>query len=146
MERTLIIFKPEAVERKVCWKLLKRWEQKGYTIIATELKIGKRKDFENHYIEHKDKTFYNNLINRMIRGPSMFLVIEGQDVISWSRKIVGNTDPHMADVGTIRGDYGITKEYNLVHAYDSISNSYLEINIWFPNSNFLDISPAKRLI
>ena len=146
MERTLIIFKPEAVQRKICYKLLKRWEQKGFNILTAVLRKGTKKELEQHYIEHKDKTFYNSLISRMTREPSFILVIEGYDVINWSRKIIGDTNPEIANVGTIRGDYGITKDYNLVHASDSLGSAYREINIWFPNITFTEISTAKRLV
>jgi len=132
-ERTLIIFKPDAVERKICWKLLKRWEQKNYKIIAASLRTGTREEFSEHYIEHKDRDFYDNLVEHMIRGPSFILVIEGPNVISWSRKLIGSTNPDDANIGTIRGDYGTNKQNNLVHASDSLDSAIHEIGVWFPS-------------
>jgi nucleoside-diphosphate kinase len=131
-EQTLIIFKPEAVERKICWKLLKRWEEKGYSIVAATFKIGSKKEYREHYSEHKNKNFYVELVKRMTRGPSFILVLEGPNIIAWSRKMIGTTNPQTADIGTIRGDYGISIQKNIVHASDSKENASREIRVWFP--------------
>ena len=132
-ERTLIIFKPEAVERKICWKLLKRWEEKGYNIVAATIKVGTKKEYEDHYAEHRGKKFYIDLVKRMTRDRSFILVIEGPNVIAWSRKLIGTTDPRTADIGTIRGDYGLDVQSNMVHASDSNDSAKKEIENWFSN-------------
>ena len=131
MEKTLIIFKPDALKRKICWKLLRRWEEKGFSIVAARVSVGHENDFKQHYAEHKDKDFFTDLVEWMRSGPCMFLVIEGNNIINWSRQQIGATDPSSANPGTIRADYAESKRHNLVHASDSKESAHREINIWF---------------
>lgn len=133
MERTLIIFKSDAVRRLLCGTLLKKWERKGYQIVACKFEQGSKQMFEEHYAEHRSKAFFNDLTTRMTIGPCMFLVMAGPDVVAWSRKLIGATDPANASIGTIRGDYGLSRNENLVHASDSVDSANREISLWFGN-------------
>lgn len=133
MERTLIILKVDAVRRFLCGKLISRWENKGYQIVACKLEQGSKQMFEEHYAEHNGKAFFNDLTTRMTVGPCMFLVMAGPDVVAWSRKLIGATDPANASIGTIRGDYGMGVNQNVVHASDSVDSANREISLWFGN-------------
>lgn len=132
MERTLVLIKPDAMERKLMGEIISIYEKKGFHISALKIVKPTKKMAEEHYAEHKGKPFYENLVNFITKGEVCAMVIEGENVIEAVRKINGATDPLNAEPGTIRGRYALSKSENAVHASDSIVSAEREIKIWFP--------------
>ena len=133
-DRTLVLLKPDAVERKLIGAITSRFEQKNLTIIAMELRQLDAEILARHYEEHQGKGFYGELVEFMSRGPVVAMVIEGpEDTWEVVRTLVGATNPRKADAGTIRGDLGILFTENLVHGSDSFDSATREIGIFFPN-------------
>ncbi len=133
-DRTLVLLKPDAVERKLIGAITSRFEQKNLTIIAMELRQLDADILARHYEEHQGKGFYGELVEFMSRGPVVAMVIEGpEDTWEVVRTLVGATNPRKADAGTIRGDLGILFTENLVHGSDSFDSGTREIGIFFPN-------------
>lgn len=132
MERTLVIIKPDGVKRGLIGQVITRYEQKGFRIIAGKLMRADRETVEQHYIEHKGKPFYEDLINYFLEGVIFVMVVEGRNAINLVRRIHGNKDPEEALPGTIRGDYSNSTTRNIVHASDCPDSVEREISIWFP--------------
>jgi nucleoside-diphosphate kinase len=133
-DRTLVLLKPDAVERKLVGEIVGRFEAKNLTIAAMELRQLDGETLARHYEEHQGKGFYNDLVEFMSRGPVVAMVIEGpEDTWEVVRTLVGATNPRKADPGTIRGDLGILFTENLVHGSDSLESATREIGIFFPN-------------
>jgi nucleoside-diphosphate kinase len=132
MERTLVLIKPDAVERRLIGQIIAIYESKGLEIAALKMLTPSREITENHYIEHKDKPFFGELVEFLTRGKLCALIIEGNNAIKTVRKINGATDPAEAETGTIRGRFALIKSENLVHASDSAESAAREIKIWFP--------------
>ena len=135
-ERTLILVKPDGVQRGLSGEILRRIEAKGYMLAAVELRQATPELLEQHYAEHVGKPFYEPLVEFMLSGPTLAVVAEGDRVIEGFRSLAGATDPTAAAPGTIRGDLGRqwpTKVLqNLVHGSDSEESAAREIAIWFP--------------
>lgn len=132
--RTLVLLKPDAVERKLVGEIIARFERKGLTIAAMKLRHLDATILAQHYEEHKDKGFYNDLISFMSRGPAVALVVQGPEN-TWEivRAMMGATNPRDASPGTIRGDLGTIFTENLIHGSDSAASADREIGIFFPN-------------
>ncbi|TWT44266.1 Nucleoside diphosphate kinase [Phycisphaerae bacterium RAS1] len=131
MERTLIIIKPDAMHRMLVGRLLTRFEEKGLRFAAMKLQQSPRAQVEKHYAVHKERPFYAALVDFMTSAPVIVAVLEGPGAIGVVRNILGATDGKQAAPGTIRGDYGIDKQYNLVHASDSPETARFEIELFF---------------
>jgi len=131
-EKTLILIKPDGVERKLVGKIITFYEEKDLVISSLKMIKANANIVEQHYIEHKDKPFFNDLINYLTEDNIVAMVIEGQNAINLVRKINGATDPLEADMGSIRGSFGNQKQRNLVHASDSNNSAEREIKLWFP--------------
>lgn len=132
--RTLVLLKPDAVERQLLGSIVSRFETKGLKIVAMELRTLDAAILERHYEEHKGKGFYAELVSFMSRGPVVALVIEGpEDTWEILRNMMGATNPRNAAPGTIRGDYGTLFTENLIHGSDSAASAAFEIGIFFPN-------------
>ena len=133
-DRTLVLLKPDAVERGLVGAILSRFENKGLRIAAMELRTLDAAILARHYEEHVGKGFYGELVEFMSRGPVVAMVIEGpEDTWEVVRTLVGATNPRKAAPGTIRGDLGILFTENLVHGSDSLESAQREIGIFFPN-------------
>ena len=133
-DRTLVLLKPDAVERKLVGAILARFEAKNLDIVALERRTADAGTLAEHYAEHVDKPFYGELVEFMSRGPLVALVIEGpSDTWEVVRTMMGATNPAKAAPGTIRGDFGILFTENLVHGSDSADSAAREIAIWFPD-------------
>ena len=132
MEKTLVLIKPDAVERKLIGEILRIYENKGLNIIALKLISPSIKIAEEHYSEHRDKPFFSELIKFITRNQVCAMVIEGRNAIETVRKINGSTDPLQAEAGSVRGQFAVSKSENSVHSSDSIESAEREINIWFP--------------
>ena len=132
--RTLVLLKPDAVERQLVGSIVSRFETKGLKIVAMELRTLDSAILERHYEEHKGKGFYAELVSFMSRGPVVALVVEGpEDTWEILRNMMGATNPRNAAPGTIRGDYGTLFTENLIHGSDSAASAAREIGIFFPN-------------
>ncbi len=133
MDRTLVICKPDAVERGLVGEIIGRLESKGLTIAAAELRSLDADTLSRHYEEHIGKGFYDDLVAFMSRSPAMVLVVEGaEDTFAVVRTLMGTTNPREAAPGTIRGDFGLIMTENLVHGSDSVESAEREIGIFFP--------------
>jgi nucleoside-diphosphate kinase len=133
-ERTLVLVKPDGVERKLVGEVLARIERKGLDIVALELRNVEREIAEQHYAEHDGKPFFGDLLEFITSGPVVAAVVEGPRAIAAFRQLAGGTDPvAKATPGTIRGDFGLETQYNLVHGSDSPESAEREIKLWFPN-------------
>jgi nucleoside-diphosphate kinase len=134
MDRTLVICKPDAVERGLAGEIISRLERKGLTLVAAELRTIDADTAARHYAEHEGKGFYGDLISFIGRSPAMVLVVEGpEDTWRVVRQMMGATNPLDAAPGTIRGDLGILFTENLIHGSDSLESAGREIGIFFPN-------------
>ncbi len=133
-DRTLVLLKPDAVERGLVGQIVQRFELKGLTIVAMDLRTLDADTLARHYEEHVGKGFYDDLVAFMSRGPVVAMVLEGpEDTWEVVRTLVGATNPRKADPGTIRGDLGILFTENLVHASDSLASAARETSIFFPD-------------
>ena len=133
MDRTLVICKPDAVERGLVGEIVGRFERKGLQVVAAELRLLDDETLERHYEEHVGKGFYEDLVSFMSRSPAMVMVIEGpEETFAVVRSMMGTTNPREAAPGTIRGDLGTLFTENLVHGSDSQSSANREIGIFFP--------------
>jgi len=133
-DRTLVLLKPDAVERGLVGTILSRFESKNLKLVALDLRTLDAATLARHYEEHVGKGFYNDLVEFMSRGPVVALVVEGPEN-TWEvvRTVMGATNPRTAAPGTIRGDPGILFTENLVHGSDSLASAEREIGIFFPN-------------
>ena len=131
MERTLIIFKPDAVHRQLVGRILTRFEDKGLRIAALKLQHSPRAQVEQHYEVHRRRPFYGSLVEFMTSGPVIVAVLEGPNAISVVRNLLGATNGQQAAAGTIRGDFGLDQQYNLVHASDGPETAQKEIELFF---------------
>ncbi|MGH9017483.1 MAG: nucleoside-diphosphate kinase [Acidimicrobiales bacterium] len=134
MDRTLVICKPDAVERGLAGEIIVRLERKGLRLVAASLRTIDAVTAGRHYEEHDGKPFYGELVTFITRSPSMVLVVEGPDD-TWRivRTMMGPTDPAQAPPGTIRGDLGTVLSENLIHGSDSAASAEREIAIFFPD-------------
>ncbi len=131
MERTLILLKPDAVQRRLCGELIARFERKGLRLAALKLVQASKGLAEKHYEVHKERPFYGSLISFLTSGPTVALVLEGREAVAIARNLIGATDGLKATPGTIRGDFAISVQNNLVHGSDSAENAAKEIALWF---------------
>ena len=142
MEKTLIILKPDTVQRGLIGKIISRLEDKGLTIQAMKLMHISRELAERHYAPHKDKPFYPGLIEYITVGPVVVMALAGQRAIDIARKMMGATFGFDAKPGTIRGDFGASKTYNLIHGSDSPETAEHELALYFTPAELLDYEPA----
>lgn len=131
MERTLIIFKPDCVHRNLVGRILTRFEEKGLRIAGMRLQKSPRGQVEQHYAVHKERPFYSSLVEFMTAGPVIIAVLEGPEAITVVRRMLGATNGRQAEAGTIRGDFGLDQQYNLVHASDGPDTAAQEIRLFF---------------
>jgi nucleoside-diphosphate kinase len=131
MQRTLILLKPDCVQRRLAGNLIQRFEQKGLRLVGLKFVQASRDLAEKHYAVHKGKPFYESLLSFLISGPTVAIVWEGREAVAVARAMIGATDGAKSPPGTIRGDYGISVQNNLVHGSDSPENAALEIALWF---------------
>jgi nucleoside-diphosphate kinase len=133
VNRTLVIAKPDAVERGLAGEVLARLERKGLRLVAAELRCLDRQTAARHYAEHEGKGFYEDLVTFITRSPSLVMVVEGpEDTWQVVRNLMGATNPAAAAPGTIRGDLAVETSENLVHGSDSAESAAREIELFFP--------------
>lgn len=142
MEQTLIILKPDAIQRRLIGRILQRFEDKGLSLAAMKLMQISRDLAERHYAPHKGKPFYPGLIDYITSGPVVVMVLAGNRAIDIARTLMGKTFGYEAAPGTIRGDFGASRSFNLVHGSDSPDSAATEIALYFNKSELLHYSPA----
>ena len=135
VERTLSIIKPDAVAKNVVGQIYSRFEGNGLTIIAARMVYLSRKDAEGFYAVHRQRAFFNDLVNFMISGPVMVQVLEGERAIQRNRDLMGATDPKKAATGSIRADFADSIDANAVHGSDAPETAAAEIAYFFPTLN-----------
>lgn len=137
MQRTLVIVKPDGVERGLIGEVIRRVEAKGYRIVALDMRVPTPELLAEHYAEHVRKPFFEPLVTFMSSGPVIALVVEGHRVVEGFRALAGATEPTAAAPGTIRGDlgrdWGRPVVQNIVHGSDSVESADREIKLWFPD-------------
>src|SRR5437773_905228 len=138
MERTLILLKPDCVQRRLVGTILTRFEQKGLRLAAMKLLQPQRGLAEKHYEVHKERSFYPSLLSFLTSGPTLALVLEGREAVAVARTLIGATDGVKAAPGTIRGDYALSVQNNLIHGSDSVENARAEIALWFRPEELVD--------
>ena len=131
VERTLILIKPDAVQRRIAGEILSRIEARGFTVRAGKLLTVGRELAERHYAEHAEKPFFGELVAFITSAPTWALVVEGDGAIATMRKTIGATNPADAEPGSIRGDLAMSMPDNLVHGSDSPESAEREIALWF---------------
>src|SRR5476651_1423822 len=144
MERTLIILKPDAVQRGLIGEIVTRFEKKGLQVVGAKFTQIPRQLAETHYEAHKGKPFYAGLVGFMTSSPVVILALQGKDAIAISRKLMGATFGSKAEPGTIRGDFGVSNSFNLVHGSDSPENAQRELGLFFKPEELQDWTPTIR--
>jgi len=131
MEKSLVLIKPDAMQRKLAGTIIARLEKQGLRLVAAKMLHMDKALAQHHYAVHVDKPFFNNLVNYITSAPIIALAFEGERAIEVIRKIMGATDPAKAEAGTIRGDFGIDIERNTVHSSDAVETAEEEIKLFF---------------
>src|SRR5262245_4294379 len=144
MERTLIILKPDAVQRGFCGQILSRFENKGLQIAGMKFMKIPTTLAETHYEPHKGKPFYPGLVKFMTSSPVVVIALAGKDAINISRKMMGKTFGSQAEPGTIRGDFGVSNSFNLIHGSDSPESAARELKLFFKPEELIDWTPAAQ--
>ena len=138
MERTLVLVKPDGVQRGLIGEILGRLERKGLKVVGLRFLSVPREMAEQHYAVHAGKHFYAGLVEFITSGPVAAVAVEGPDAVAVVRKLVGATMPNQAEPGTIRGDLGISGLRNLIHASDAVETANAELDLWFGADALLD--------
>ncbi len=133
-ERTFVAIKPDGVQRGLIGEIVTRFERKGFKLVALKQLIPSKELAENHYGVHKERPFFNGLVQFITSGPVVAMVWEGEGVIASARKLIGGTKPLEAEPGTIRGDLAINIGRNVIHGSDSSETATFEIDLWFSSS------------
>jgi nucleoside-diphosphate kinase len=132
-EQTLVLIKPDGVQRGVVGEIITRIERKGLTLVALELKHVDEALARAHYAEHSERPFFGELVEFITSGPVVAAILQGPRAVAAFRQLAGGTDPvEKATPGTIRGDFGLETQFNLVHGSDSPESAAREIGLWFP--------------
>jgi len=131
MERSLVLIKPDAMKRRLAGTIISRLEKIGVKLVAMKMLHIDKELAQRHYAVHKDKPFFNDLVNYITSSPIVATVFEGENAIEVIRKTMGATDPAKAEAGTIRADFGLDIEHNCVHGSDSPETAATEIKLFF---------------
>lgn len=137
MEKSLVLIKPDAVQRGLAGEIISRLEKKGLSIVAMKMLHMDRASAQRHYAVHTGKAFFDDLVDFITSGPVIAIVFQGRNAVEVIRQVMGGTDPAKASSGTIRGDLGIDIGHNLVHGSDSLDNASGEIDLFFSAEEIL---------
>lgn len=144
LERTLVLLKPDCIQRFLAGEVVGRFEKKGLKIVGLKMRQFERTLLEKHYEAHKERPFYPSLVKFMSSGPAVAIALEGKDAIDVVRKLMGKTNARQAEPGTIRGDLGMSFSTNLVHGSDSPEAAKKELALFFPDKGELvDWTPSN---
>ena len=144
-EKTFIAIKPDGVQRGFISEIIGRFERKGFKLVALKQLIPSKELAQKHYGVHKERPFFNDLVDFISSGPVIAMVWEGEGVISNARKMIGATKPLEAEPGTIRGDLAINIGRNIIHGSDGPDTASFEINLWFNNEEICDWNPSDSI-
>ncbi|WP_267384885.1 nucleoside-diphosphate kinase [Cyanobacterium sp. uoEpiScrs1] len=142
MEQTFIMVKPDGVQRGLIGEVINRFEAKGFVLVGLKLIQVSKELAEAHYDVHKERPFFGSLVEFICSSPVIAMVWQGKGVVASARLIIGATDPLTATPGTIRGDYGMSIERNLIHGSDAIETAQKEISLWFNNKELSSWEPT----
>jgi len=137
LERTLVLLKPDSLQRGIAGAIISRFEQKGLKLVGLRLARFTDKLLRQHYSVHKDKPFFEGLVRFMGSGPAIAIALEGKNAIAVTRTLMGKTNSAEAQPGTIRGDYGMSFSYNLIHGSDGPESAAKELALFFPDKEDL---------
>ena len=140
MQQTLILLKPDCIQRRLIGEITGRFEQKGLRLAGLKMVQASRQLAEQHYAVHKGKPFYNSLLDFLTAGPTVAMVWEGREAVTVARTLMGVTDGTKAPPATIRGDFALSVQNNLVHGSDSPQNAAAEIALWFKPEELVNYS------
>tara|TARA_Y100000589_G_scaffold86591_1_gene80563 strand:+ start:979 stop:1434 length:456 start_codon:yes stop_codon:yes gene_type:complete len=143
-ERTFIAIKPDGVQRGLISEIIGKFEKKGFKIVGLKQLIPSKELAQKHYGVHKDRPFFNDLVNFISSGPVIAMVWEGSGVILNARKLIGATNPLDSEPGTIRGDFAINIGRNIIHGSDSKDTADFEINLWFNENELNEWDPSDN--
>jgi len=142
MQTTLIIFKPDAVQRGLCGEILSRFERKGLQVVGCKMMQISQDLASTHYQDHKGKPFYDGLVRFMTGSPVIVLALRGVNAIEITRSMMGATFGSRASAGTIRGDFGVSNSFNLIHGSDSPESAQRELGLFFNDGELLEYDRA----
>lgn len=147
MEKTFVMIKPDGVQRNLVGDIIARFEKKGLKILAIKILFVNPETAAAHYAEHQGRAFYDDLVDFITSSPVVAMVLQGKNVVAQVRKMVGKTNPQEAEIGTIRGDFGLETGRNVIHASDSGESAEREIELYFEAAEILDYikDDQKRL-
>merc|ERR1712235_141165 len=137
-ERTFIMIKPDGVARNLTAKIIERFEQRGYKLVAMKFMMAGSDLLSQHYSDLKEKPFFPSLVKHIGSGPVVPMVWEGKDVVRQGRVLLGETDPLKSKPGSIRGDFSIDMGRNIVHGSDSVDSANKEIDLWFKKEELVE--------
>lgn len=137
IERTFVMVKPDGVGRRLIGECIRRFERRGLKLIGLKIQILSQEKAEHHYAEHREKPFFTPLVEFITSGPTVQMVWEGKDAVAQVRKMNGATNCLQAEVGTIRGDFGLSLQRNIIHASDSLETAQREIALYFEEKELL---------
>ncbi len=137
MQKTLVIIKPDAVQRRLIGKIINRFEEKGLEIIGLKTTVISEELAQEHYSVHAGRDYYDKLVKFMTSGPVVMVVLRGKKAIEVTRKLMGSTFGYEAEPGTIRGDFAMSKRFNLLHGSDSEESAGKEISLFFDNGELV---------
>jgi nucleoside-diphosphate kinase len=138
MERSLVLIKPDAIQRALAGQIISRLERKGLKIVALKMLHMDKELARRHYAIHEGKAFFDDLVGFITSSPLIAIVFQGENAVQIIRQMMGETDPAKASTGTIRGDFGIDIGHNLVHGSDSLENAWKEIDLFFSAEEIFD--------
>ncbi|MBI4784437.1 MAG: nucleoside-diphosphate kinase [Oscillatoriophycideae cyanobacterium NC_groundwater_1537_Pr4_S-0.65um_50_18] len=142
MERTFLAIKPDGVQRGLVGDIISRFETKGFTLVGLKLMKVSRELAEQHYGVHRERPFFAGLVEFITSAPVVAMVWEGDGVIASARKLIGATNPLTSDLGTIRGDYGVSIGRNIIHGSDAPETAQQEISLWFKEDELVSWQPT----
>lgn len=140
MEKTFLMVKPDGVQRGLVGDIVSRFEKKGFQLVGAKLMAISKEIAEEHYGEHKDRPFFNELVEFITSGPVFAMVWQGENVVHTARHMMGTTNPAEANPGTIRGDYGLIVGKNIIHGSDSVQSAEREIKLFFQEEELVEYS------
>jgi nucleoside-diphosphate kinase len=145
MEKTLVLLKPDCVHRRMVGALIDRFERKGLRLVGLKIVQASRELAAEHYAVHKNRHFYPNLLDFLTSGPTVAIVLEGREAVHVVRHMMGPTDGALEALpGTIRGDYALSKQNNLIHGSDAPENAAIEIALWFKDEELVSYKPVDH--
>lgn len=144
MERTFIAIKPDGVQRNLIGEVIRRFESKGFKLVGMKFLLPTKELAEQHYAVHRERPFFGSLVEFITSGPIVAMVWEGDGVVTTARKIIGATNPLTAELGTIRGDFGVSIGRNIIHGSDAIETAQTEIALWFKEEELVNWTASAQ--